>query len=311
MPPSNRRRRPVEDEESEEEAPQRRQRRNDSEDAEEYGEENGAMDAEASPEAQLAKKLVRYALACEFSRTPIRRDGIKERVLGDHGRSFRKVFDLAQQQLRLVWGMELRELSVKEKYTMAEKRQGKSGAALKSGSQAKTSSGVFVLSTTLPAPYRDPRILAPAKAPSAEFEAAFVGFYTTIVSLVTLSGGELSDQKLRRQLSRLNAEERVAGEKTEDVLKRMQNQGYVVRKVQKNPASQANDGSEDITWLAGPRGQEEVGTESVMGFVRAVYGDQADDELEKRLAVSLGVQPAQDADGDANMSQAPEAGPSH
>lgn len=32
-----------------------------------------------SADAQLAKKLVRYALACEFSRTPIRRDGIKER----------------------------------------------------------------------------------------------------------------------------------------------------------------------------------------------------------------------------------------
>lgn len=28
---------------------------------------------------QLAKKLIRYAISCEFSRTPIRRDGIKER----------------------------------------------------------------------------------------------------------------------------------------------------------------------------------------------------------------------------------------
>lgn len=28
---------------------------------------------------QLAKKLIRYAIACEYSRTPIRRDGIKER----------------------------------------------------------------------------------------------------------------------------------------------------------------------------------------------------------------------------------------
>lgn len=28
---------------------------------------------------QLAKKLARYAIACEYSRTPIRRDGIKER----------------------------------------------------------------------------------------------------------------------------------------------------------------------------------------------------------------------------------------
>ena len=30
-------------------------------------------------EDQLAKKLVRYALSCEFSRTPIRRQGIREK----------------------------------------------------------------------------------------------------------------------------------------------------------------------------------------------------------------------------------------
>jgi hypothetical protein len=32
-----------------------------------------------SADEQLAKKLVRYAISCEFSRTVIRRDGIKER----------------------------------------------------------------------------------------------------------------------------------------------------------------------------------------------------------------------------------------
>nr|XP_036588947.1 MAGE family protein [Colletotrichum truncatum]KAF6800589.1 MAGE family protein [Colletotrichum truncatum] len=308
MPPSNRRRRPIEDDESEEEVPHRRQRRSpeDSEDADEHGDENSAMDVETSAEDQLAKKLVRYALACEFSRTPIRRDGIKERVLGEQGRAFRKVFDLAQQQLRTVWGMELRELAVKEKYTMAEKRQ-----ALKSGSQAKTSSGVFVLSTTLPTQYRSSIILAPSKAPSAESEAAYVGFYSMIISIIMLSGGELSEQKLRRYLNRVNAETNVAAEKTEDILKRMQTQGYVVRKVQKNSATQAQDGSEDITWLVGPRGQEEVGIDGVAGMVRMVYGEQADDALEKKIGASLGIRPAEDEDGDADMSQAPEAGPSH
>jgi hypothetical protein len=33
----------------------------------------------SSADDQLAKKLVRYALSCEYSRTAIRRDGIKER----------------------------------------------------------------------------------------------------------------------------------------------------------------------------------------------------------------------------------------
>ncbi|EXF80263.1 MAGE family protein [Colletotrichum fioriniae PJ7] len=310
MPPSQRRRRPVDDEDSEEEQRHPRQRRNHDESGEEDGSEHGAVDAEASAEDQLAKKLVRYALACEFSRTPIRRDGIKERVLGDQGRAFRKVFDLAQQQLRLVWGMELRELAVREKFTMAEKRQGKSHIRHNSGSQAKTSSGVYVLSSTLPSEYRAPTILAPSKAPSTDAEASYVGFYTMIVTIIFLSGGEMSEQKLRRHLNRLNAEANVAVEKTEDVLKRMQTQGYVVRKVQKNAGTQAQDGSEDITWLIGPRGLEEIGAEGAAGLVRSVWADQADAELEKKIEASFGIRPAEDGDGDVDMSQA-EAGPSH
>lgn len=45
-------------------------------------------------------------------------------VLTNHGRAFRRVFVLAQEQLRAVWGMELRELPVREKMTLHEKRQG-------------------------------------------------------------------------------------------------------------------------------------------------------------------------------------------
>jgi hypothetical protein len=41
------------------------------------------MDMEEHPgqsaDDQLAKKLIRYAISCEYSRTPIRREGIKER----------------------------------------------------------------------------------------------------------------------------------------------------------------------------------------------------------------------------------------
>ncbi|EFQ26668.1 MAGE family protein [Colletotrichum graminicola M1.001] len=304
MPPLQRRRRQVEDEDSEEETRHPRQRRSREASNEDDESENDAVDAAVSAEDQLAKKLVRYALACEFSRTPIRRDGIKERVLGDQGRAFRKVFELAQQQLRAVWGMELQELAVREKFTMAEK-------PLKSGSQAKTSSGVFVLSTTLPSRYRAPAIITPSKAPSIEAEASYTGFYTMIITIILASGGELSEQKLRRHLNRLNAEANVASERTEDVLKRMQMQGYVVRKVQKNAATQAQDGSEDVTWLVGPRGLEEVGVDGAAGMVRAVYGEQADADLEKKIGVTFGIQPVEDADGDVDMSQAPEAGPSH
>lgn len=45
-------------------------------------------------------------------------------VLGNQGRSFKRIFALAQKQLRSVWGMELRELPVREKMSLQEKRQG-------------------------------------------------------------------------------------------------------------------------------------------------------------------------------------------
>jgi melanoma-associated antigen len=45
-------------------------------------------------------------------------------VLGNQGRSFRRIFELAQKQLKEIWGMELRELPVREKMSLHEKRQG-------------------------------------------------------------------------------------------------------------------------------------------------------------------------------------------
>lgn len=45
-------------------------------------------------------------------------------VLGKQSRAFRRIFELAQIQLRAVWGMELRELPIREKMTLHEKRQG-------------------------------------------------------------------------------------------------------------------------------------------------------------------------------------------
>ncbi|EEY15988.1 conserved hypothetical protein [Verticillium alfalfae VaMs.102] len=75
----------------------------------------------------------------------------------------------------------------------------------------------------------------------------YVAFYTLLTTIILLSGGELSDAKLRRHLHRLNAEDNVGTEPTEDVLKRMQAQGYVVKRVQRDVASQAHDALENTT----------------------------------------------------------------
>ncbi|KAF7544923.1 hypothetical protein G7Z17_g9578 [Cylindrodendrum hubeiense] len=288
MPPSQRRRRPVEDEESEEDARPRQRRNQGDSDAEPEEEEEASedeMDVDARPgqsaDDQLAKKLVRYAISCEYSRTVIRRDGIRERVLGNQGRSFKRIFALAQIQLKDVWGMELRELPVKEKMTLQEKRQ-----AMKSNSQPKLGSGAYILSSTLPKAYRTATILPPSKTPSADDEATYAAFYTMVISMIWLNSGELSDQKLKRYLTRLNADQNVSMDKTEIILKRMENQRYVIKKTDRPPVGQ--DGDLMISWHVGPRAKEEVGLDGVMGMVREVYGEWNPD-LEKKLCSSLNI----------------------
>ena len=70
------------DEEDEDSMNQTRRLGNDSETEEEEANDM-TMDLDQRPggglEDQLAKKLVRYALSCEFSRTPIRRQAVREK----------------------------------------------------------------------------------------------------------------------------------------------------------------------------------------------------------------------------------------
>ncbi|KAK6714269.1 hypothetical protein SNK04_005220 [Fusarium graminearum] len=301
--PTQRRRRPVEADESEEDVRPRQRNRVESEGEENEQEPSDAeMDGDRSQlqsaDEQLAKKLVRYALSCEFSRTIIRRDGIKERVLGNQGRSFRRIFDLAQKQLREFWGMEIRELPVREKVTLQEKRQ-----AMKSNSQPKLGSGSYILTSILPEAYRSAVILGPSKTPSPDDEATYAGFYTLVITLISLSGGELSEQKLKRHLLRMNADQNVSMDKTEVILKKMERQGYVIKRVERPPLGQ--DGEHTITWHVGPRGKEEVGLGGVMGMTREIYGESWDEEMEKKLRASLNIrQPRQNDDDEEADAEA-------
>jgi hypothetical protein len=71
----------------------------------------------------LARKLVRYALSCEFSRTPIRRTEIVARVLGPaHSRQFRVVLTEAQGMLRETFGMDMVDLPKQDRVTKQQKR---------------------------------------------------------------------------------------------------------------------------------------------------------------------------------------------
>ncbi|KAI0431773.1 MAGE protein [Xylaria sp. FL1042] len=235
--------------------------------------------ADSTSDDQLVKKLVRYALACEYARIPIRRDGIRDKVLGTQARSFRRVFDAAQEQLQMVFGMEMVELPVREKRTLKDKQK-----AVKRGtSQASASSRQYILISCLPKEYRTHPIIGPSRMPSAAEEAAYVAFYTIVISLITLSSGELSDMKLRRYLTRLNASQNLTMDKTDNVLQKLIRQGYLDKIVERV------EGDEDaVTWCVGPRGKVEVSPHSIAQVVSEVWGDPPDD-FDKKLEKSLGI----------------------
>lgn len=71
----------------------------------------------------MVKKLVRLALSSEYSRQPIRRVDISNKVLGEQGsRQFKVVFEEAQRVLADTFGMQLAELPGKEKVTIQQRR---------------------------------------------------------------------------------------------------------------------------------------------------------------------------------------------
>ncbi|KAI1417142.1 MAGE-domain-containing protein [Hypoxylon sp. FL1857] len=293
MPPQSqtqRRRRTANHDEADESRRRRQSRRNnefDESDASE-GDQDGDADMKRDgdgTEDQLVKKLVRYALACEYARIPIRRDGIREKVLGSHPRSFKRVFEGAQAQLQKVFGMEMVELPVKEKRTLKEKQKAN---ARKAASQNATSSRQYILISTLSPEYKSQSIIAPSRIPSTPEEAAYVGFYTMVISLIVLNGGELSDTKLRRYLIRMNAGQNLPMDKTDNVLQKAVKQSYVDKVVEKS------DGDEDtVTWCVGSRGRVEVPPESIAAVIREVWGDLPDD-FNKKLQRSLGIQDPSD-----------------
>lgn len=174
----------------------------------------------------------------------------------------------------------------------------------------------------LPEAYKTPRIIAPSRIVSADDEAAYVAFYTLIISLIRINGGELSEAMLRRYLTRLNAERNsFTNTKTEDTLAKLQRQGYLVKNVDKE-ARQHGEAEMATTWFIGPRGKIEVGDEAVAGLVREIWGqDGRGEELETKLHATLMIRekqrPVQDGENaeneengeDSRVSEATDAEP--
>ncbi|KAH0542879.1 hypothetical protein FGG08_002739 [Glutinoglossum americanum] len=224
---------------------------------------------------QLVKKLVRLALACEFSRQPVRRADISTKVLGSYGRRFKQVFEEAQKQLRGKFGMEMAELPIREKVTISQRR------AAQRTDKAATTSKAYVLTSILPPKYRS--VLPPPQVPTAYLESSYVGLYTFLISVICLSGGSIAEAKLERYLERTNADQYTPVDKTEKLLQRLCKEGYLVK------IKDSSGGEELVEYMVGPRGKVEVGTVGVAGLVKGVYRESEVGNLDARIKRSMGL----------------------
>ncbi|KJX98340.1 mage family protein [Zymoseptoria brevis] len=270
----------VEDADASPEPQTQRRRTQHEDDEDDFAQTQGGENVE-----DMAKKLVRLALACEYQRRPIRRAEIGDKVLGTHGRKFKEVWSQAQRNLNDVFGMEMVELPVKEKVTLQQRR-----AANKSQSGASKPTPSWIVTSILPPKFRNPDIINPPSAPTPDHDATYTAIYTLLISLISLSGGNLPDAKMERFLTKMGMRDNTPVqdyEKTEKLQKRLEKDGYIV-KIKESTGT----GEDDVYWLVGPRGKIEVGDEGVRGLTEAVYGNLGEveaEELHRKIERSLGI----------------------
>lgn len=162
--------------------------------------------------------------------------------------------------------------------------------------------------STLPPSFRTPKILPPSKAPTSFLDSTYTALYTFIISVITLSGGSILEQRLDRYLKRTSIEQYTPIDRTDRLLQRLCKEGYLVRN------REMDGGEEVIEYMVGPRGKIEVGESGVSGLVRKVYGRDAPaegegiDEFEARLARSVGVKRTAQATEAATSAIAEESG---
>ncbi|KAL6703829.1 hypothetical protein ACN47E_009048 [Coniothyrium glycines] len=252
----------------------------DEEEEEDVDMDEGDLDRGSGALGQLSKGLVRYVLACEHSRKPIKRQDINEKVLGSHTRLFKEVFLRANNDLMEVFGMQLVELPKADRVTVRQKR-----AAAVSDSQSK-SSGMWVVQSILPEQYRIPEIIGPSRPLEEDVinrEDSYVGLYTMAIALITISGGMMPEGKLDRALRRMNADQTTPLGTKEKTLAAMIKDGYIV-KVKESRAGE----EETVDYIVGPRGKVEVGRGGVEQLIKLIWGESEDaEELDKKLQRTL------------------------
>ena len=131
-------------------------------------------------------------------------------------------------------------------------------------------------------------------------EATYIGICTALVSIIALSPNDtVPDHKLYQYLERLSLDKHTGLGTTEVLLARMIKDQYIYKTIERTADE------ETIDWRVGPRGKIEIGNRGIQGLVNEVYGEDAAEDLEKRLHRSLGIE-AVKANGDGEMDEEEE-----
>ncbi|KAF2757911.1 MAGE-domain-containing protein [Pseudovirgaria hyperparasitica] len=241
----------------------------------------------------MVKKFVRLAISSEYSRTPIRRQDVSQKVLGPDKRQFKAVFEAAQEALRRTFGMEMVELPQREKVTVRERK-----AEASREKNTATSTNIWVLASVLPQEFKVPEAIRPPRVPTHETESAYIGLYSFVIATILLSGGTISETRLLAYLKKVDADQTTPIDQTDKLLKRLHREQYIV---------EIKDSENEIEYRVGPRGKVEVGKTGVAALVRTVYGENAPDDLELRLQRTLDLSNqgphTRIEDGDTEMNE--------
>lgn len=124
-----------------------------------------------------------------------------------------------------------------------------------------------------------------SKDQSTSDEYAYIGLYTLIICLISLSADrQLANHQLDRYLKRLNLDRNTGLGTTSELLARMKKESYL-----QETKTMDKDG-ETSEWRVGPRGFVEVDREAIKRFVQKIYCESTPADLLHRLERSLGTE---------------------
>ncbi|KAL1930998.1 hypothetical protein VTP01DRAFT_10135 [Rhizomucor pusillus] len=227
--------------------------------------QNVDWDSEAL--SRKVKDTVRYALACEYKRVPIRREDINKKILHERTREFKTVYQKAQEKLKYLFGMEMSELPSREKGGL------KVNLSKTDGPKAQSTNS-YVLINKLDAKYKVHEIL-----PHSEEEYQQTGLLYVILALIFVHEKTITDVDLKQNLDRLRVtdETETFGDR-EKLLEYYVKQGYLHR------AKAGEDPNSDVVYQYywGPRAKIEVADTDITDFIISLYDVEPDEDKQLR-----------------------------